>query len=105
MNSEVAKQLLEELYSPLNCTMLFADLTTAELIKHAANAFLTTKISFINMVADICEAVGADVTKVAQGIGLTRASEPRSSTRVSATAAIASPKTWLPSCAWPSRTT
>jgi UDPglucose 6-dehydrogenase len=44
--------------------------TTAELIKHAANAFLSTKISFINMVADICEAVGADVESVARGIGL-----------------------------------
>jgi UDPglucose 6-dehydrogenase len=46
------------------------ELTTAELIKHSANSFLAMKISFINMVADLCEAVGADVTKVAAGIGM-----------------------------------
>jgi UDPglucose 6-dehydrogenase len=50
--------------------MVVTNPTTAELIKHAANAFLSTKISFINMVADICEAVGADVASVAKGIGL-----------------------------------
>jgi UDPglucose 6-dehydrogenase len=50
--------------------MVVTDLATAELIKHAANAFLSTKISFINMIADICEAVGADVETVAHGIGL-----------------------------------
>ena len=49
---------------------MFTDLETAELIKYAANAFLATKITFINEIADLCEAVGADVQDVARGIGL-----------------------------------
>lgn len=49
---------------------LESDTNSAELIKHASNSFLATKISFINMIANLCEAVGADVTKVAEGIGL-----------------------------------
>jgi UDPglucose 6-dehydrogenase len=70
VESDRARQLLEEIYRPLQRPLLFTDLATAELIKHAANAFLATKISFINAVADLCEAVGADVTRVAHGIGL-----------------------------------
>ncbi len=70
VESEKAREILAELYRPLNCPILVTDVSTAELIKHAANAFLAAKISFINMVADLCEAVGADVTKVARGIGL-----------------------------------
>jgi len=70
VNSEVARALLAELYEPLSRPILFTSLNTAELIKHAANAFLATKISFVNMVADLCEAVEADVTEVAHGIGL-----------------------------------
>jgi UDPglucose 6-dehydrogenase len=50
--------------------MLFTDIETAELIKYAANAFLATKITFINEIADLCERVGADVQDVAKGIGL-----------------------------------
>jgi UDPglucose 6-dehydrogenase len=50
--------------------MLFTDIETAELIKYAANAFLATKITFINEIADLCEVVGADVQDVARGIGL-----------------------------------
>jgi UDPglucose 6-dehydrogenase len=50
--------------------MLFTDIETAELIKYAANAFLATKITFINEIADLCERVGADVQDVARGIGL-----------------------------------
>jgi len=69
-DSERARTILSELYSGLQRPMVVADVTTAELIKHAANAFLSTKISFINMVADICDAVGADVTRVAEGLGL-----------------------------------
>lgn len=65
-----ARRILEEIYKPLGCPIVMTDLTTAELIKHAANAFLCTKISFINMVADLCEAVGADVSSLAEGIGL-----------------------------------
>ncbi|HZL65924.1 MAG TPA: nucleotide sugar dehydrogenase, partial [Candidatus Limnocylindrales bacterium] len=70
VESERARTLLERLYRPLDCPILLTDVRTAELTKHAANAFLSTKISFINMVADICEAVGADVTQVALGVGL-----------------------------------
>ena len=70
VESERARALLEQLYLPLDCPILFTNVSTAELTKHAANAFLSTKISFINMVADLCEAVGADVTEVALGMGL-----------------------------------
>ena len=70
VESERARSLLEQLYQPLGCQILFTNISTAELTKHAANAFLSTKISFINMVADICEAVGADVSQVAVGMGL-----------------------------------
>jgi UDPglucose 6-dehydrogenase len=70
VDSERARQLLETVYRPLQCPIVVTTPTTAELIKHAANAFLSTKISFINMVSDICEAVGADVESVAEGMGL-----------------------------------
>lgn len=70
VESERARGILCEIYRPLQCPILVTDLNSAELIKHAANAFLASKISFINIVADLCEAVGADVTKVAHGIGL-----------------------------------
>lgn len=69
-DTERARAILRDLYSGIQRPMVVADVTTAELIKHAANAFLSTKISFINMVADICDAVGADVTRVAEGLGL-----------------------------------
>ena len=62
VESERARAVMEQLYHSLDCPILFTNISTAELTKHAANAFLSTKISFINMVADICEAVGADVT-------------------------------------------
>jgi UDPglucose 6-dehydrogenase len=70
VESEKARELLETIYRPLKCPIVVTNTTTSELIKHAANAFLSTKISFINMVSDICEAVGADVVNVARGIGL-----------------------------------
>lgn len=70
VESEQARELLEEIYRPLKCPIVVTDLATAELIKHSANAFLSTKISFINMISDICDAVGADIELVAQGIGL-----------------------------------
>jgi UDPglucose 6-dehydrogenase len=69
-DSERARAILQDIYREIQSPMVATDVTTAELIKHASNAFLSTKISFINMVADVCEAVGADVTRVAQGIGL-----------------------------------
>jgi UDPglucose 6-dehydrogenase len=70
VESDRAREVLTSLYSPLGRPILVTDVHTAELIKHAANAFLSTKISFINMVADLCEKIGADVTAVARGIGL-----------------------------------
>lgn len=70
VGSPRARELLENLYRPLNAPMLATDIQSAELIKHASNAFLATKISFINAVSVLCDRVGADVEKVAQGLGL-----------------------------------
>ena len=70
VETDRAREILETLYRPLNCPIVVVKISTAELVKHAANAFLSTKISFINMVADLCEAVGADVGEVAKGLGL-----------------------------------
>src|SRR5208282_1449602 len=64
---------LRALYRPLyllETPVVFTSIETAELIKYATNAFLATKITFINQIADLCEAVGADVQDVAHGIGL-----------------------------------
>jgi UDPglucose 6-dehydrogenase len=72
-DSEHAKAVLGQLYRPLyllETPIVYTALETAELIKYAANAFLATKITFINEMADLCEAVGADVQDVARGIGL-----------------------------------
>ncbi|MGA9796951.1 MAG: UDP-glucose/GDP-mannose dehydrogenase family protein [Rhizomicrobium sp.] len=72
-DTERAKNVLKEVYRPLylnETPMLFTARETAELIKYAANAFLATKITFINEMADLCEKVGADVQDVARGIGL-----------------------------------
>lgn len=71
--SEKAKSMMRELYRPLylnETPVMFTTRTTSELIKYAANAFLATKITFINEMADICEKVGADVQAVSRGIGL-----------------------------------
>jgi UDPglucose 6-dehydrogenase len=59
-----------QLYLTLRCPIMITDLRTAEMIKYASNAFLATRISFINEIANICEEVGADVHEVAQGMGL-----------------------------------
>jgi len=64
-----AAQKLAELYTPLQTTTIITDLRTAEMIKYASNCFLATKISFINEMANICEALGADVLEVARGMG------------------------------------
>ncbi|HYG28552.1 MAG TPA: UDP-glucose/GDP-mannose dehydrogenase family protein [Caulobacteraceae bacterium] len=72
-DDERARQVLTELYRPLflnETPMVFTGRRTSELIKYAANAFLAVKITFINEIADLCEAVGADVQQVARGIGL-----------------------------------
>lgn len=71
--SERAREVLRRLYRPLSLRetpILFTERATSELIKYAANSFLATKISFINEMADLCEAVGANVQEVAKGIGL-----------------------------------
>jgi UDPglucose 6-dehydrogenase len=70
VSSEKAASCLVKLYSPLNAPILMTDIKSAELIKHASNSFLAMKISFINMLANLCEKTGADVIKVAKGIGL-----------------------------------
>src|SRR5215211_4622834 len=64
-----AAEKVAELYGPLHAPVVITDLRTAEMIKYASNAFLATKISFINELADLCELVGADVKEVAAGMG------------------------------------
>src|SRR5258705_5514008 len=67
--SEHAADLMKKVYEPFMAPILVTDINSAELIKHAANSFLALKISYINAVSAICEASGADVEKVADGIG------------------------------------
>ena len=72
-DDEMAAAILKDLYRPLfliETPILVTDVVTAEVIKYASNAFLATKISFINEIADVCEKVGADVHDVARGMGL-----------------------------------
>ena len=72
-HDERAKAVLAEIYRPLHlnpCSNCLHGRRTAELIKYAANAFLATKVTFINEIADLCEKIGADVQEVARGIGL-----------------------------------
>jgi UDPglucose 6-dehydrogenase len=68
-NSDRAIALMRKVYDPFMAPVIVTDINSAELIKHAANSFLALKISYINAVARICEASGADVEKVADGIG------------------------------------
>jgi UDPglucose 6-dehydrogenase len=68
-NQQVAMTLLE-LYAPLERPMIITDVPSAEIIKYASNAFLATKISFVNVIADICELAGADITQVVKAMGL-----------------------------------
>ena len=80
VESERAEALLKELYRPLyliETPMVITDLQTAELIKYASNAFLATKISFINEMSHLCEAVGANIKDVAKGMGLDRRIGPK----------------------------
>jgi UDPglucose 6-dehydrogenase len=72
-SDERARAVMSELYRPLylnRAPLMFTDRRTAELIKYSANAFLATKITFINEIADLAEKVGADVQEIARGIGL-----------------------------------
>ena len=68
-DSERAAAIMKEVYAPFNAPILVTDLNSAELIKHAANSFLAVKISYINVLSQICEASGANVEMVAQGMG------------------------------------
>ena len=68
-DSQKPIEIMRKLYSPIKTTLIVTDIRSAELIKHASNAFLATKISFINAVAQICELSGADVERVAEGMG------------------------------------
>ena len=72
LESDSARSKIEQLYKPLTTKgipLLFTDIQTAELTKYAANAFLATKIAFINEVADMCEKTGANINDLAKGIG------------------------------------
>jgi len=79
-DDERAQRVMRELYRPLfinETPILFTGRRTAELIKYASNAFLATKITFINEIADLCEKCGADVQEVARGMGLDRRIAPK----------------------------
>jgi UDPglucose 6-dehydrogenase len=69
-NSERATDLMKRIYEPFKAPIFVTDIASAELIKHAANSFLSLKISYINALSAICEASGADVELVADGIGM-----------------------------------
>lgn len=69
-NSERASAIMKKVYEPFVAPLLVTDINSAELIKHAANSFLALKISYINAISEICEASGADVERVAEGIGM-----------------------------------
>jgi len=69
-DAEWAADMLTEIYAPLGGEIVRTDVASAEMINLASNAFLATKISFINEIANVCEGVGADVTEVARGMGL-----------------------------------
>ena len=68
-NSERALAIMQGVYAPFTAPIMVTDINSAELIKHAANSFLALKISYINALSAICEASGADIQKVADGIG------------------------------------
>lgn len=70
VGSKKAEKIFRELYKEIDTEIVVTDINSAELIKHASNSFLATKISFINSVANICERTGADIAKVAYGMGL-----------------------------------
>jgi UDPglucose 6-dehydrogenase len=70
VESKKAEGILVNLYKPLNAPLVITNIKSAELIKHASNAFLATKISYINAISKICDTVGADIKQVAKGMGL-----------------------------------
>ena len=72
VNTDRARKLLLEIYKPFKAAIFVTDVTSGEMIKHASNSFLAMKISFMNLISRICEKAGADVTKVAEGMGSDR---------------------------------
>jgi UDPglucose 6-dehydrogenase len=72
VSSKKAERIMRELYKPLDAPIIVTDIESAEIIKHASNSFLAMKISYINSIANICDKVGADIKKVAEGIGCDR---------------------------------
>jgi len=77
VEDEKARQIILDIYSSIKAPKVVTDIKSAEMIKYAANAFLATKISFINEIANLCEKTGADVKKVAEGIGLDKRIGPK----------------------------
>lgn len=69
VSNKKAENIMRELYQPLQAPIIVTDIKSAEIIKHASNSFLAMKISFINAISGICEIVGADIEKVAEGMG------------------------------------
>jgi len=69
VGSKKAEIIMKELYQPLDAPIIVTDIESAEIIKHASNSFLAMKISYINSIANVCEKAGADIKKVAEGIG------------------------------------
>ena len=99
-----AAEKVAQLHLSLRAPIVITDLRTAEMIKYASNAFLATKISFINEIANICEALGADVKEVAVGMGYDKRIGPMLSwTPAWAMAAPASPRTSRRWRTWPPR--
>ncbi|MEI8217929.1 MAG: UDP-glucose/GDP-mannose dehydrogenase family protein [Elusimicrobiota bacterium] len=70
VKSKKAEQILKEIYAPIKAPVIVTDIKSAEIIKHASNSFLAMKISYINAVSNICERTGADIEKVAEGMGM-----------------------------------
>jgi UDPglucose 6-dehydrogenase len=70
VRSQRPVQAMKKIYEPFNCPIIVTDINSAELIKHAANSFLALKISYINAISVICEAAGANVQEVANGMGM-----------------------------------
>ncbi|HZO85058.1 MAG TPA: UDP-glucose/GDP-mannose dehydrogenase family protein, partial [Verrucomicrobiae bacterium] len=70
VRSQRPVQAMKKIYEPFNCPIIVTDINSAELIKHAANSFLALKISYINAISVICEATGANVQEVANGMGM-----------------------------------
>ncbi len=96
-----AAEKVAQLHLPLRAPIVITDLRTAEMIKYASNAFLATKISFINEIADICEALGADVKEVATGMGYDKRIGRLFSTPVWAGVVPVSPRTSRRWRTWP----